>query len=147
MPVRGQVSPVRRRLFSCDGEGDAQELENRRVVERQLAEIQLEKSKYWNFDFYNEVPLNRADGRYQWQQSTTLPDRPSHPLPPPAGIKRTIDNQVDAPLCKQMKSDSHNNNNRNNQTKITGIDIFQVFLHFPVAILPPLRAIFRTSVS
>lgn len=123
-PVRGRVSPVRRRLFLSDSEGDAQELDNRRMVELQLAQIQREQTQQWNFDFKNGVPL---PGRFLWQQST-LPDRPSHPLPPPAGIKRPIDNQVDsaAPLYKQMKTDSHNiydsinNNHRSvNQTKIT----------------------------
>ncbi|XP_057365278.1 cyclin-dependent kinase inhibitor 1B-like [Daphnia carinata] len=126
MAVRGQVSPVRRRLFVSDGEEDSQDLDNRLTVERQLADIQREQTRQWNFDFANGVPLR---GRYVWQPTTmTLPDRPSHPLPPPAGIKRPIDNQVDsaAPLYKQMKTDSHNvydsinNNHRSvNQTKIT----------------------------
>lgn len=126
MAVRGQVSPARRRLFVSDDEEDAQELDNRVTVERQLAQIQVEQTRKWNFDFGKGVPL---PGRYLWQQSTTmtLPDRPSHPLPPPAGIKRPIDNQVDltGPLSKQMKPDLHvydsiNNNHRCvNQKKIT----------------------------
>lgn len=120
--VRGRVSPVRRRLFA---DGDAPELENRRLIERQFAQMQLEQSQQWNFDFKNGVPLN---GRYEWVP--THPERPSHPLPPPAGIKRPIDNPMDAaPLRKQLKNDSHficdsiNNNNNNRpigQTKITG---------------------------
>lgn len=120
--VRGRVSPVRRQLFAADPEGDAQELEHRRSVQRQMDQLQQENSRKWNFDFKNEVPLG---GRYVWQ-SATLPfdGRPSHPLPPLTGIKRPIDNQdsaMAAPLFKQMKHDSINNNHRSaNQTKITG---------------------------
>jgi hypothetical protein len=120
--VRGRVSPVRRQLFAADPEGDAQELEHRRSVQRQMDHLQQENSRKWNFDFKNEVPLG---GRYVWQ-SATLPfdGRPSHPLPPLTGIKRPIDNQdsaMAAPLFKQMKHDSINNNHRSaNQTKITG---------------------------
>ncbi|KAI9559735.1 hypothetical protein GHT06_013740 [Daphnia sinensis] len=119
MAVRGPVSPVRRRLFVSDDEEDVQD--NRLAVERQLAQIQREQTIQWNFDFANGVPLQ---GRYLWQP-TPLLDRPSHPLPPPAGIKRPIDNQADpaAPRCKQMKPDLHdaiNNNHRCvNQKKIT----------------------------
>ena len=135
---RGRVSPVRRRLFS--DEDDAQELDNnRRMVERQLAQMQREQSQQWNFDFEKGKPL---PGRFLW----TLPDRPSHPLPPPAAIKRPIDNQIDdSPLYKQIKTDSHiydsiNNNHRSvNQTKITGKRNRKSFF-----ISPP-RAIFRNS--
>lgn len=127
--TRGRVSPARRRLFLSDSEGDAQELENRRAVERQLAQIQREQTQQWNFDFENGKPLH---GRYVWEPATTLTERPSHPLPPPAGIKRPIDNPNDsAPLSKQIRSDSRNvydtiNNNNHprtivvSQKKITG---------------------------
>ena len=124
--LRGRVSPARRRLFASDSEGDAQELDHRRTVERQMDQLQREKTEKWNFDFKNEVPL--GNGRYIWEQNTTLPDcRPFNPLPPPTGIKRPIDNQqLDsadaAPLFKQMKPDYNINKNHRfvNQTKITG---------------------------
>lgn len=124
--VRGRDSPARRRLFDSDPEGDAQELANRRTVERQMDQLQREKTAKWNFDFKNEVPL--TNGRYVWQPEC----RPFNPLPPLTGIKRPIDNNqqldsaITAPLPKQMKPDSHihdsiNNNHRSvNQTKITG---------------------------
>lgn len=155
MAVRGQVSPARRRLFVSDDEEDAQELDNRVTVERQLAQIQIEQTRKWNFDFGKGVPL---PGRYLWQQSTTmtLPDRPSHPLPPPAGIKRPIDNQVDltGPLSKQMKPDLHvydsiNNNHRCvNQKKITGkidfvLSFFFLFFFYALGCLPTAK--FRNS--
>jgi len=147
--VRGRVSPVRRRLFDSDPEGDAQELDNRRTVERQMDQLQREKTAKWNFDFKNEVPL--STGRYVWQPAT-LPDfRPSHPLPPLTGIKRPIDNQqldsaIAAPLFKQMKHDSINNNHRSvNQTKITGKYLRKSFpICVWVCVLLP-RAKFRSS--
>lgn len=129
--LRGQISPVRRRLsFSSDSEGETTPtVDNRVALKRQLLKIQEEQSLKWNFDFVDEQPM--SGGRYIWEP--TLPDRPSHPLPPPAGIKRSIDNQQQdsTPLCKQLKSDNNLNNTMNNnhravvQAKITGEFTFQ----------------------
>ena len=93
------------------------------ILEQQLARIQCEKTKKWNFDFDAGKPLS---GRYDWQ---TL-ERPSHPLPPPAATKRPADSDVQHASKRQRIQLSI----RANQTKITGNDTF-LFLFFFFSLL------------
>lgn len=69
LPVRGRVSPVRRRLFDTDDADADDEQERLCAVERQLDAIRLEQKRRWNFDFVGERPLT---GRFQWQRAGAL---------------------------------------------------------------------------
>ena len=67
VPMRGRVSPVRRRLFDDDDSGDdVYDQERRCAAERQLDAIRLEQKRRWNFDFVGERPL---PGRFQWRRA------------------------------------------------------------------------------
>lgn len=110
--LRGRTSPVRRRLFADSDESEHEIEANRRhILEQQLAIIQREQTKKWNFDFDAGKPL---EGRYDWQ---TL-ERPSHPLPPPAAMKRPAESDSPVPVSKRSRIQL--SVRANLQTKITG---------------------------
>lgn len=54
---------VRRRLFEPDANDEARVDNFANILQESITRDRVEKSRKWNFDFENEVPL---DGTYEW---------------------------------------------------------------------------------
>ncbi|CAH4001542.1 unnamed protein product [Pieris brassicae] len=64
MPRISADNPVRRRLFAPDNLAEEAKIDNfANLLQESIITDRTEKSKKWNFDFENEVPL---DGDYEW---------------------------------------------------------------------------------
>lgn len=64
MPRISADNPVRRRLFAPDDLTEEAKIDNfANLLQESIITDRREKSKKWNFDFENEVPL---EGDYEW---------------------------------------------------------------------------------
>ncbi|CAK1542531.1 unnamed protein product [Leptosia nina] len=72
MPRISSDNPVRRRLFAPETPAEEARIDNlANILQESIFSDRLEKSKKWNFDFENEVPL---DGIYEWHSCNDSSD-------------------------------------------------------------------------
>ncbi|CAG4976470.1 unnamed protein product [Colias eurytheme] len=72
MPRISANSTVRRRLFATDDVTEEAKIDNfTNVLQESILRDRDEKSKKWNFDFENEVPL---EGTYDWYKCNDTAD-------------------------------------------------------------------------
>lgn len=102
IPDSNNRTCVRRALF-----GPIDHEENRKFVKCELAKIEDEQRREWNFDFKNELPL---EGRYQWSRIGNVQLTLRLPLTDVCSRKSSA--LKESPLHKHSPSDR-------NQTKIT----------------------------
>ncbi|XP_038219026.1 uncharacterized protein LOC119837499 [Zerene cesonia] len=72
MPRISADSTVRRRLFAIDDASEEAKIDNfTNVLQESILRDRVEKSKKWNFDFANELPL---EGTYDWYKCSDASD-------------------------------------------------------------------------